>query len=63
MTTAVSGDITYCVMSRERALIQMMREGKIFRTFPPRVDKETLIKMAEQYAPKSILTMIQNLCI
>ena len=63
MTTAASGDITYAVMSRERALIQMMREGKIFRTFPARVDKDTLINMAEQYAPKSILTMIQKLCI
>ena len=62
VTTAESGDITYRVMSRERALIQMLWEWKTFRTLPRGIDRDTLIEMAEKYTSKATLAIIKNLC-
>ena len=62
ITTAVSNQITYKVMSRERAFIQMLREGKTFRTLPQGIERNTLKEMAERYATKSITETIRNLC-
>ncbi len=63
VTAAESSNITYRVMSRERAMIEMLREGKTFRTLPRGIDRDTLMDMAQKYAPKATIAIIKNLCL
>lgn len=62
-TTNKSGNTPYYVMSRERSFIQMLREGKTFKTLPQGIDKNILIDLAKQYASKSIISVVNNLCL
>jgi len=51
------------IMSPERAFIQIIKEWKKFDKLPDIVDKEKLLKMAEKYASKNLLSKIKKLCI
>ncbi len=55
-------DYEYRIMSPERAYIQMIREGKRFSFIPKNIQKEEVIRLAEQNASKSLQSLIQKLC-
>ncbi|MBW7954957.1 hypothetical protein H3C61_04045 [Candidatus Gracilibacteria bacterium] len=61
--TKKSGDNSYLVFSPERAFIQLLKEGKNFNELPKNIDKENLLQMAKKYAPKTIISKIEKLCI
>jgi len=53
----------YLVFSPERAFIQLLKEWKNFNEIPYNINVETLLKMAKKYAPKTIFSKIEKLCI
>lgn len=61
--TKKSWDSSYLVFSPERAFIQLLKEWKIFNELPKNIDKEKLLQMAQKYAPKTIFSKIEKLCI
>ena len=56
------GEYIYSIMTIERAVIEMMREDKVFRSLPFGVSPLSLIKLAEQYASQKIQNTIKELC-
>lgn len=56
-------DYEYKIFSIERAFIQLLKEWKTFNELPKNIDKENLLKMAKKYAPKTIFSKIEKLCI
>jgi hypothetical protein len=56
-------DYEYKIFSVERAFIQLLKEGKIFKELPKNIDKEKILKLAKKYAPKTIFSKIEKLCI
>lgn len=61
--TKKSWDNKYLVFSIERAFIQLLKEWKSINELPKNLDKEKLLKMTEKYAPKTIVSKIEKLCI
>lgn len=61
--TKKSWDSSYLVFSPERAFIQLLKEWKIFNELPKNIDKDNLLKLAKKYAPKTIFSKIEKLCI
>lgn len=61
--TKKSWDNSYLVFSQERAFIQLLKEWKNFKELPKNIDKEKLLQMAKKYAPKTIFSKIEKLCI
>ncbi len=53
-------DYEYHIMSPERAYIQMIREGKSFSFIPKNIQKEEVIRLAEQNASKSLQSLIKK---
>ncbi|MDD2745516.1 MAG: hypothetical protein PHU93_03170 [Candidatus Gracilibacteria bacterium] len=51
----------YQILSKERAFIQMLREGKIWKSLPKNIDREKLLKLAKQHASVAIYQKIQSL--
>lgn len=50
----------YTIMCPERAYIQMIREGKIFAHTPKNIQKEVLVKLAEENTSKSLQSLIKK---
>jgi hypothetical protein len=49
-------------MSRERAFIQMLQEGKIWKKLPENIDVKKLLSLAEAYSTKNIYNSIKKIC-
>lgn len=62
ITTGSNTFWEYQMFSRERALIQMIREWKIWRVIPENINRKKLINLAKQYASKKIYNTISLLC-
>ena len=56
-------EYSYEIMTKERALIQMLKENKIFSNLPSWINKEKLLKMAKIFSSKSIINKVEKLCI
>ncbi|MDD4151839.1 MAG: hypothetical protein PHR68_04455 [Candidatus Gracilibacteria bacterium] len=56
-------EYSYNIMTIERAFIQMIKEGKDFSNLPYGINKDKLLKFALKYAPKTIISKIEKLCI
>ena len=54
---------SYEIMTIERAFIQMIKEWKDFNQLPYWINKDKLLKMVKKYAPKTIISKIEKLCI
>ena len=61
-TTAQSGNTAYRVISKERAIIQMIGEWKIFKELPQNIDKKLLLEMAKNFTSKTLYSTIKTLC-
>lgn len=54
---------TYNIMTIERAFIEMLKEWKTFGELPYWIDKKKLQSLANKYASKKIISLINKLCI
>ena len=49
-------------MTRERALIEQIKEKKRYTTLPYGVDKDKLLSLAREYASETVLATIEKIC-
>ncbi|MDP2103449.1 MAG: hypothetical protein Q8K26_00840 [Candidatus Gracilibacteria bacterium] len=61
-TEQKSGRYIYKIMSRERAFIQMLQEGKVWKKLPENIDVKKLLSLAEAYSTKNIYNSIKKIC-
>lgn len=62
IATAENKFWSYQVLSRERAFIQMLQEGKAWKRVPPDIDQKKLLDLARDHTSSTFYKKIQTLC-
>jgi hypothetical protein len=62
ITTGSNKFWEYQMFSRERAVIQMIREWKKWKEIPQNIDQKKLLELAKQYASQKIYNTLLLLC-
>lgn len=62
ITESVLGWQTYRLLTRERALIELLKEWKTYNELPKNIDRDILINLSKQYSSRKIQSQVSLLC-